>query len=104
MKIAVCSDIHLEFGDINLKNTENADVLVLGGDICVAADIGRPDPNNLAALGLSGLGGAALSKPAGLKACVLIPSGVVLLEFCAGLILGSLAIILLVIKYLSIEK
>ena len=46
MKIAICSDLHLEFGDINLQNTENADVLILGGDICVAADIGRPDPNN----------------------------------------------------------
>jgi Icc-related predicted phosphoesterase len=46
MKIAVCSDLHLEFGDIDLKNTENADVLILGGDICVAADIGKPDPNN----------------------------------------------------------
>jgi len=47
MKIAICSDIHLEFGDINLQNTENADVLILGGDICVAADIGKPDPNNI---------------------------------------------------------
>ena len=46
MKIAICSDLHLEFGDINLQNTDNADVLILGGDICVAADIGRPDPNN----------------------------------------------------------
>jgi len=46
MKIAVCSDLHLEFGDINLQNTENADVLILGGDICVAADIGKPDPDN----------------------------------------------------------
>jgi predicted phosphodiesterase len=47
MKIAICSDIHLEFGDINLQNTENADVLILGGDICVAADIGRPDTHNI---------------------------------------------------------
>ena len=45
MKVAICSDIHLEFADINLKNTENADVLILGGDICVASDIGRPDPH-----------------------------------------------------------
>lgn len=35
MKIALASDLHLEFGDIELKNTENADVLVLAGDICV---------------------------------------------------------------------
>jgi predicted phosphodiesterase len=46
MKVALCSDIHLEFGDINLQNTENAEVLILGGDICVAADIGKPDTNN----------------------------------------------------------
>ena len=36
MKIALASDIHLEFGDLELYNTENADVLVLSGDICVA--------------------------------------------------------------------
>lgn len=36
MKIAIASDIHLEFGDINLKNEEDADVLILAGDICVA--------------------------------------------------------------------
>lgn len=39
MKIAVCSDIHLEFGPITLKNTEGADLLVLSGDILVAADL-----------------------------------------------------------------
>jgi len=39
MKIALASDVHLEFGDINLKNTDNAEVLILGGDICVAEDI-----------------------------------------------------------------
>ena len=36
MKIAVCSDLHLELGDLELKNTENADVLILSGDIFVA--------------------------------------------------------------------
>jgi len=46
MRVAICSDLHLEFGDINLQNTDNADVLILGGDICVAADIGQPDPHN----------------------------------------------------------
>ena len=46
MKFALGSDLHLEFGDINLQNTDNADVLILGGDICVAADIGKPDSNN----------------------------------------------------------
>jgi predicted phosphodiesterase len=46
MKVAVCSDLHLEFGDLFFTNDQNADVLVLSGDICVAKDIGRPDPNN----------------------------------------------------------
>ena len=46
MKIAVCSDLHLEFGDIDLKNEDGADVLILGGDIMVASDIGKPDSNN----------------------------------------------------------
>jgi len=36
MKIALASDVHLEFGPITLDNTEGADVLVLAGDICVA--------------------------------------------------------------------
>ena len=36
MKVAVCSDLHLEFGTIELKNTESADVLILSGDICLA--------------------------------------------------------------------
>ena len=39
MKIAVCSDLHLEFGHIELKNTEQAQVLILSGDICVAKDL-----------------------------------------------------------------
>jgi Icc-related predicted phosphoesterase len=47
MKVALGSDLHLEFGDINLQNTENVDVLILSGDICVAKDIGRPDPDNI---------------------------------------------------------
>jgi len=36
MKVAVCSDLHLEFGDLVLKNTDGVDVLILSGDICVA--------------------------------------------------------------------
>ena len=43
MKIAVCSDLHLEFGTISLENTEGADVLILGGDICVAKDLMKKD-------------------------------------------------------------
>jgi Icc-related predicted phosphoesterase len=47
MKIALTSDIHLEFGDWNPSNPEGADVLILGGDIMVAADFGRTDPHNV---------------------------------------------------------
>lgn len=36
MKIAYCSDLHLEFADLTLTNENQADVLVLAGDICVA--------------------------------------------------------------------
>lgn len=36
MKLAICSDLHLEFKDIILKNDEAADVLILSGDICTA--------------------------------------------------------------------
>jgi Calcineurin-like phosphoesterase len=43
MKFALASDLHLEFGDIILKNTKNADVLVLSGDICVARDLNAVD-------------------------------------------------------------
>ena len=43
MKIAVCSYIHLEFGPIELENTDNADVLILSGDICVAKDLPHSD-------------------------------------------------------------
>lgn len=39
MKLALASDIHLEFGDLDLKNEENADVLILSGDICVAREL-----------------------------------------------------------------
>ena len=45
MKIAVVSDIHLEFGDLDFENTEGAEVLILSGDICVANDL---DHNNVA--------------------------------------------------------
>jgi len=38
MKIALASDIHLEFGPIDLRNDQGADVLLLAGDICVADD------------------------------------------------------------------
>jgi Icc-related predicted phosphoesterase len=43
MKIALVSDVHLEFGDLEFDNTHNADVLILGGDICVGADMTQRD-------------------------------------------------------------
>jgi hypothetical protein len=39
MKLALASDLHLEFGDINLTNDEGADVLILSGDILIAQDL-----------------------------------------------------------------
>jgi predicted phosphodiesterase len=47
MKIAVCSDLHLEFGDITLKNDQGAEVLILSGDICVAKDLMEVDSPDL---------------------------------------------------------
>ena len=38
MKIALASDIHLEFGDLEFTN-EGADILVLAGDIMIAQDL-----------------------------------------------------------------
>ena len=37
MKISVCSDLHLEVRHLVLENVDSATVLVLAGDICVAA-------------------------------------------------------------------
>jgi Icc-related predicted phosphoesterase len=39
MKLAIASDLHLEFADIELKNDGNVDMLVLAGDICVVKDL-----------------------------------------------------------------
>ena len=39
MKIKVVSDLHLEFSDINIKNDEGCDVLILSGDIMIAQDL-----------------------------------------------------------------
>lgn len=52
MKVALASDLHLEFGSITLKNTDNADVLILSGDIVVVADF-KPsaDPWGIIATG-----------------------------------------------------
>jgi predicted phosphodiesterase len=47
VKIAVASDIHLEFGDLEIANTDQAQVLILSGDICVARDLAQRDPYNI---------------------------------------------------------
>lgn len=39
MKIQLASDLHLEFADVDIKNTTGADVLILSGDILVADDL-----------------------------------------------------------------
>lgn len=39
MRIKVVSDLHLEFSDVNINNNEQADVLVLSGDIMIAQDL-----------------------------------------------------------------
>ena len=43
MKISLVSDVHLEFGDLDFDNDQGAEVLILGGDICVAHDITQRD-------------------------------------------------------------
>lgn len=39
MKLYVTSDIHLEFGDCDILNNDQVDVLILGGDIMIAQDL-----------------------------------------------------------------
>ena len=44
VKVALASDVHLEFGPLQIINDEGADVLILSGDILVASDLSKPDP------------------------------------------------------------
>jgi len=53
MKIAVCSDLHLEFQTIELKNPGDVDALILSGDICVARDLMEQDPYGIIDFGKS---------------------------------------------------
>jgi Icc-related predicted phosphoesterase len=39
MRIKLVSDLHLEFSDINIQNSNNYDVLILSGDIMIAQDL-----------------------------------------------------------------
>ena len=41
MKIALASDLHVEFGDIDLVNTQGADLLILAGDIVMLKDLDK---------------------------------------------------------------
>lgn len=43
MKIAICSDLHLEFAPVTLENTDGAQVLILSGDIIVERDLDMYD-------------------------------------------------------------
>jgi predicted phosphodiesterase len=53
MKIAIVSDIHLEFGTLVLDNPGDVDVLILSGDICVAKDLMEHDPHGIVSFGKS---------------------------------------------------
>jgi predicted phosphodiesterase len=47
MKLYLASDVHLEFGDCVIKNEDNAEVLILSGDIMIAQDMhDHPEPAN----------------------------------------------------------
>lgn len=39
MKIAICSDLHLEFEDTTIQNPGDVDVLILAGDIMIAENL-----------------------------------------------------------------
>jgi predicted phosphodiesterase len=41
VKIALASDLHVEFGDIDLVNTQEADLLILAGDIVMLKDLDK---------------------------------------------------------------
>ena len=43
MKVAVCSDLHLEFAPLTLENKDGIDVLILSGDILVENDLDEWD-------------------------------------------------------------
>jgi predicted phosphodiesterase len=43
MKIAICSDLHLEFAPVDIHNPGDVDVLILSGDILVESDLEEYD-------------------------------------------------------------
>ena len=48
MRIAYCSDLHIERGTLDIINEENADVLILAGDIFVTHDLEEFNTNKTA--------------------------------------------------------
>jgi Icc-related predicted phosphoesterase len=54
MKLHLGSDLHIEFGPLEVENKHNADVLILSGDIVVAKELRTWDPNGLLDLGKLG--------------------------------------------------
>ena len=65
MKIAIASDLHLEFSSLELKNDVGADVLVLAGDIFIVEDLYRakvpPAPSETSLYAVMGTGAKKLS-------------------------------------------
>jgi len=53
MKIAICSDLHLEFSKLSLENPGDIDVLILSGDICVIRDLMDHDSYGIVDFGKS---------------------------------------------------
>lgn len=43
LKVSFASDLHIEFGGIELQNDDDSDLLILAGDICLAAHISTFD-------------------------------------------------------------
>jgi len=54
MKIYLCSDVHIEFGQLEVHNNDNADVLILSGDIVVAKELKTWNPHGILELGKHG--------------------------------------------------
>lgn len=54
MKMYLCSDVHIEFGPLEVHNNDNADVLILSGDIVVAKELKTFDPQGILELGKHG--------------------------------------------------
>lgn len=54
MKLALGSDLHIEFGELEVTNKHEADVLILSGDIVLAKDLRHFDPHGIIELDARG--------------------------------------------------